>query len=117
MVVLLVLLVLLVMLVLLVLLVQLELRRAGGGMVHLRLHTHLQLRRYHLRRQPAELRVVHGGYASRHMHNSLLLMGEAPPRHGTSRGQHAVMREVAALYLLLLPHGDRLRLRRAKGAS
>ena len=37
---------------LLMLLVQLELRRAGGGgaMVHVRLHTHLQLRRYHLRR-------------------------------------------------------------------
>ena len=63
--------------------------------------------------------MVQGGYryASRRMHGGLLLMGEAPPRHGTSRGQHAVMREVAALYLLLLPHGDRLRLQRVKGAS
>ena len=47
----------------------------------------------------------------------MLLVGEARPRHGTRRGQHAVMREVAALYLLLLPHGDRLRLQRVKGAS
>ena len=76
---------------------------------HAHLHlqrAHLNLRRYRLRRQPVELRVVHWGYRAN-------LLPGVPARYAV----HAAEGEMAALHLLLLlPHDHRLRLQRVKGA-
>ena len=71
-----------------------------GWHAHLHLQgAHLNLRRYHLRRQPVELRVVHWGYRANPLPG-------VPARHG----MHAAEEETALHLLLLLPHGHRLRL-------
>ena len=88
----------LVVLVVLVLLVLLVLR--WHAHLHLR-RAHLNLR-YHLRRQPVELRVVHWGYRA----NPL-------PGVPARQAMHAAEGEMAAPHLLLLlPHGHLLRLQR-----
>ena len=84
----------------LVLLVLLVLLRWHAHL-HLRI-PHLNLRRYHLRRQPVELRVVHWGYRANPLPG-------VPARHA----MHAAEGEMAAPHLLLLlPHGHLLRLQR-----